>query len=217
MSPTSYQTAPPRVATRQGTRGLLTSGRAAGAGRQALCDDGVMDLVDRYEDAADRFTARLDAVTDDQWDNPTPCTDWNVRQLVDHVIEIQRQIPEGLGASVGDGDDAKAEWQAVRDAALAALREPGVLERTMPGRGGDVPVEMALLPRLSDLMLHTWDLARGTGGDERIDPDSAAVVLEFLKPNDEILRSTGTFGPKIEPPPGADAGVELLCFTGRRP
>jgi uncharacterized protein (TIGR03086 family) len=176
-----------------------------------------MDLVDRYEDAADRFTARLDAVTDDQWDNPTPCTDWNVRQLVDHVLEIQRQIPEGLGTSVDDGDNAQKRWSRVRDAALAALRQPGVLERTMPGRGGEVPVEMALLPRLSDLMLHTWDLARGTGGDEHVDPDSAAVVLEFLKPNDEILRSTGTFGPKVEPPPGADAGIELLCFSGRRP
>jgi uncharacterized protein (TIGR03086 family) len=87
----------------------------------------------------------------------------------------------------------------------------------MPGRGGEVPVEMALLPRLSDLVLHTWDLARATGGDERIDADSAAIVLEFLNPNDEILRSTGTFGPKVDPPPRADAAVKLLCFSGRRP
>jgi uncharacterized protein (TIGR03086 family) len=217
MSPTSYQTAPPRVATHRGTRGPLTCGRAGGAGRQGLCDDGVVDLVDRYQDAADRFTARLDAVADDQWDKPTPCSDWNVRQLVDHVIEIQRQIPEGLGASVGDGAEAHGRWNGVRDAALAALRQPGVLDRTMPGRGGEVPIDIALLPRLSDLILHTWDLARATGGDERIDADSAAVVLEFLRPNDEILRSSGTFGPRVDPPPGADAAVELLCFSGRRP
>jgi uncharacterized protein (TIGR03086 family) len=176
-----------------------------------------MDIVDRYQDAADGFTARLDAVADDQWDNPTPCTDWNVRQLVDHVIEIQGQIPEGLGSSVPDGDGTQERWNRVRKAAIAALRQPGVFERTMPGRAGDVPVEMALLPRLSDLILHTWDLARATGGDEHVDADSAAVVLEFLKPNDEILRSSGTFGPKVDPPPGADAAVELLCFSGRRP
>jgi uncharacterized protein (TIGR03086 family) len=217
MSPTSYQTAPPRVATSQSTRGPLTCGRAPGAGGQGLCDDGAVDIVDRYQDAAEGFTARLAAVTDDQWDNPTPCADWNVRELVDHVIEIQRQIPEGLGTSAGNGTNPQERWNGVRDAALAALRQPGVLERTMPGRGGDVPVEMALIPRLSDLIIHTWDLARATGGDERLDPDTARIVLERLKPNDEILRSTGTFGPKVDLPESADTVVELLCFSGRRP
>jgi uncharacterized protein (TIGR03086 family) len=177
-----------------------------------------MDLIDRYEEAATGFTTRLDAVTDDQWTNPTPCTDWDVRQLVDHVLTIQRQIPEGLGVPVADdGADPQATWKAVRDAALTALRQPSVLERTMPGRAGDVPVEMALIPRLSDLHVHTWDLARATGGDERLSPEIAAIVLERLKPNDEVLRSSGTFGPKVDPPPGADAAVELLCFTGRWP
>jgi uncharacterized protein (TIGR03083 family) len=95
-----------------------------------------MDLIDRYEEAADAFTDRLDAVGDDQWANPTPCTDWVVRQLVDHVITIQRQIPEGLGLSVDDGADAREKWNSVRAAAVEALRQPGVLDRTMPGRGG---------------------------------------------------------------------------------
>jgi uncharacterized protein (TIGR03086 family) len=176
-----------------------------------------VDLVDRYQNAAEGFTARLDAVADDQWDNPTPCTDWSVRELVDHVIAIQRQIPEGLGMTVNDGGTPQATWNAVRKSALAALRQPGALERTMPGRGGEVPVEMALIPRLSDVLVHTWDLARATGGDERLNPEIAAIVLERLKPNDEILRSSGTFGPKVASPPDADAVVELLCFTGRRP
>jgi uncharacterized protein (TIGR03086 family) len=177
-----------------------------------------MDIIDRYEEAATGFTARLNAVTDDQWTNPTPCTDWDVRQLVDHVLAIQRQIPEGLGVPVADdGADRQATWKAVRDATRTALREPGVLERTMQGVGGEVPVEMALIPRLSDLHVHTWDLARATGGDERLSPEVAAIVLERLKPNDEALRKSGSFGPKVDPPPGADVQVELLCFLGRRP
>jgi uncharacterized protein (TIGR03086 family) len=178
-----------------------------------------MDLIDRYEEAAAGFTARLDAVTDEQWSNPTPCTDWDARQLVDHVITIQRQIPDGLGVPVGDdGADRKATWKAVRDAALTALRRPGVLDGTMRGiRGDEVPVEMAVIPRLSDLTVHTWDLARATGGDERLSTENAAFVLERLKPHDDALRQSGSFGPKVDPPPGADAQVELLCFLGRRP
>jgi uncharacterized protein (TIGR03086 family) len=176
-----------------------------------------MDIIDRYERAADGFTARLDAVGDDQWASPTPCTDWDVRQLVNHVIDVQRAIPEGLGMAVTDVPDPKATWKAVRDGAMTVLRQPGVLEQTMPGRNGEMPVEMSLGIRVGDLLVHTWDLARATGGDERLDADTAAIVLERIKPNDELLRSSGTFGPKLDPPPGADAAVELLCFTGRRP
>jgi uncharacterized protein (TIGR03086 family) len=177
-----------------------------------------MNLIDRYEEAASGFTHRLDAVADDQWSNPTPCTEWDVRQLVDHVIAIQRQIPDSLDVPVGDdGVDPRSTWKAVRDAALTALRQPGVMERTITGIRGEMPVEMALLPRLSDLTVHTWDLARATGGDERLSPEIAGIVLERLRPNDEALRQSGSFGPKVDPPPGADAQVELLCFLGRRP
>ena len=176
-----------------------------------------MDIIDRYERAADGFTARLDSVGDDQWASPTPCTDWDVRRLVDHVIDVQRAIPEGLGMAVNDVPDPKATWKAVRDGAMTVLRQPGVLEQTMPGRSGEMPVEMSLGIRVGDLLVHTWDLARATGGDEQLDADTAAIVLERIKPNDELLRSSGTFGPKLDPPPDADAAVELLCFTGRRP
>src|SRR2546429_3689713 len=137
MSPTSYQTAPPRAAPpRYQRRPDLRPAR----GRCPLWNDVLMDIIDRYAQAATGFTARLDAVTDDQWANPTPCTDWNVRELVDHVIDVQRAIPEGLGVSVDDGAGAREKWNRVRAAAVEALRQPGVLERTMPRRGAQVPV-----------------------------------------------------------------------------
>jgi uncharacterized protein (TIGR03086 family) len=176
-----------------------------------------VDIIDRYDKAAHGFTARLDAVTDHQWENPTPCTDWNVRQLVDHVIDVQRKIPEMLGAEFRDGSDLQATWRSVRDAALSALRQPGAIERTVKTPGGETPIGQSLGVRLSDLTVHTWDLARATGGDERLDPETAAIVYARLKPNDKALRSSGIMGPKVEPPPGADVQTELLCFTGRRP
>jgi uncharacterized protein (TIGR03086 family) len=215
MSPTSYQTAPPRVAIREATRAFLVGPQRSCCGSAKM---GGMDLIDRYEEAAAEFTDRLDAVTDDQWSNPTPCTDWDVRQLVDHVITIQRQIPDSLDVPVGgNGADPRSMWTAVRGAALTALRQPGVMNRTITGLRGEMPVGMALVPRLSDLHVHTWDLARATGGDEHLSPENAAFILERLQPNDAALRESGSFGPKIDPPPGADAQVELLCFLGRRP
>jgi uncharacterized protein (TIGR03086 family) len=133
------------------------------------------------------------------------------------VITIQRQIPDSLDVTVHDGADPRSMWKAVRAAALTALRQPGVMERTITGIRGEMPVEMALIPRLSDLTVHTWDLARATGGDERLSPEIAAIILERLRPYDDALRQSGDFGPRIDPPPGADAQVELICFVGRRP
>src|SRR6266540_3898467 len=93
MSPTSYQTAPPRVASITVPEGP----GSAPAGVLLLRDDGdavgekeggrFVDVIDRYEEAATGFTARLDVVTDDQWTNPTPGADWNVRQLVARVLD----------------------------------------------------------------------------------------------------------------------------------
>jgi hypothetical protein len=71
---------------------------------------------------------------------------------------------------------------------------------------------------MGDLLIHSWDLARATGGDERLDPEAVAAALEGFKPLDEVLHSSGNvFGPKVEPPPNTDLQTELLCFAGRRP
>jgi uncharacterized protein (TIGR03086 family) len=69
----------------------------------------------------------------------------------------------------------------------------------------------------SDTLLHTWDLARATGQDERLDERAVAVAYEWLEPLDDALRRPGGFGEKVEAPPGADLQTRFLCFAGRRP
>jgi uncharacterized protein (TIGR03086 family) len=66
-----------------------------------------------------------------------------------------------------------------------------------------------------DLVIHAWDLARATGLDERLDPDDVHAVFEAMQPMDEMMRGSGSFGPKLEPPPGADEQTRLLAFMGR--
>jgi uncharacterized protein (TIGR03086 family) len=222
MSPTSYQTAPPRVATRQATRGSLTCGCAAGAERQRLREDGVVatDVIALWSRVADGFGARLDAVPEDRWDDPTPCTEWTVRQLANHAVDSQRLLPMRLGVEIdAAGDDPKARWEATRAAALAAFQKPGAVDQTVEMPFGELTVAQVLTNvAVGDLLIHSWDLARATGGDEQLDAEAVATVFEGLKPLDEILhRSDQVFGPKIEPPPGADVQTELLCFAGRRP
>ena len=81
---------------------------------------------------------------------------------------------------------------------------------------GEQPFE-SLVGRLlcADTLIHTWDLARATGQDDRLDEEAAERALDFLTPIDDAIRGPGGFAPKLKAPPGADARARLLAFTGR--
>ncbi len=88
----------------------------------------------------------------------------------------------------------------------------------MRGRFGEQTLE-SLVSRLvcSDVLVHTWDLARATGQDERLDAPAAATAYELLQPLDATARVPGGFGARVPAPPGADAQTRLLTFCGRAP
>lgn len=95
------------------------------------------------------------------------------------------------------------------DAATRPFSHPQAGEHTL-----EAAIGMFLL---GDVFVHTWDLARATGQDETIDADEAAGMLAGLEQMEEILRSSGHYGPKVEAPAGADVQTRLIAFTGRRP
>ena len=66
-----------------------------------------------------------------------------------------------------------------------------------------------------DVLVHTWDLARAVGADEQLDLGSVVHAYEVMKPLDGQIRQPGVFGPKLEPPSGADVQTEFLYFLGR--
>lgn len=90
---------------------------------------GMSEIIERWKMLTDAFGERLEGVADNQWNSPTPCSDFTVRQLVSHAIDVQRFVPKALGATgeidTPNGDDLKATWKAVRGAALAACSEAG--------------------------------------------------------------------------------------------
>jgi uncharacterized protein (TIGR03086 family) len=67
----------------------------------------------------------------------------------------------------------------------------------------------------TDVLVHTWDLAKAVGGDESLPTDAVEGAYSGLKPLDELIRRPGVFGPKVEPPAGADVQTEFLAFLGR--
>ena len=179
------------------------------------------EISERFRTLAAAFTDRVEAVPGDRWESPSPCEGWTARDVVRHMIGnvdlffgfVDEQRPSG--ASVDD--DPAAAWAEARDAMQAALDDPDLGGREYDGFFGRTTLAQSVDRFLGvDLVVHSWDLARATGGDEKLDPDAVHEVFEALQPMDEQLRAPQAFGPKLEPPAGADEQTRLLAFLGRR-
>ncbi|HSL67461.1 MAG TPA: TIGR03086 family metal-binding protein [Actinomycetota bacterium] len=175
--------------------------------------------------ALEGFGRHVHAVKDDQWGDPTPCSEWDVRTLVHHLVSENLWMPpllEGRTISqVGDalqgdllGDDPKAAWDRSMAEAGQAIRAVP-LDRTVHLSYGDVPAEHYISESFADLIIHGWDLARAIGADEAMDPEVVDLLYERYKPIEDRLKATGLFGPKVDPPPGADKQTMLLAVFGR--
>ncbi|MGH9283814.1 MAG: TIGR03086 family metal-binding protein [Acidimicrobiales bacterium] len=186
------------------------------------------DLVQLYRRAVDQFGARVAAVGGDQWDQPTPCADWNVRELVNHVVgENAWALPLFEGATiaeVGDqldgdllGEDPVVAWKERAEPAVAAAGEEGALERIVHVSFGDIPGREYVSQVTTDHVIHAWDLARGAGGDERLDPELVEFAYAYLEPQVEGWRAAGAFGPKLDLPEDSGLQDRLLALTGRQP
>jgi len=178
------------------------------------------EVSERYERVGEGFSDRLRRVAPDQWATPTPCTEWDVRALVAHVIATHRRIVATLeGAAPQEVDpagDPNVQWPDASAAVRAALADPERASRTVSGMFGEQSFE-SLVSRLlcADTLLHTWDLARATGQEEHLDERAVATAMDFLAPLDEAIRRPGGFAPKIDPSADADAQTRLLNFGGR--
>lgn len=185
------------------------------------------DTVELYRRAIDEFGGRVALVKDDQWHNDTPCTDWDVRVLVNHLVNEDRWVPPLLDGQtidqVGDrfdgdllGDDPKQAWKEASEEALAAAGRPGAMEATAHLSFGDFPGRDYVMQVLVDHVIHAWDLARGIDADDALDPDLVQVAYDFLEPQVEAWRAGGAFGELVEVPESADLQTRLLALTGRR-
>jgi uncharacterized protein (TIGR03086 family) len=190
----------------------------------------VDDLVELHGRCGRRFAALVAGVGPGQWHDGTPCSEWDVRTLVHHLLSEQRWVPplfEGLTIEeVGDrfegdlmGDNASA-WPGLLASAIeeahAAVARPGALERTVHLSFGDVPGQEYVIQLTADLAIHAWDLARATGQDQALDPDAVTLLLPWTEANADLVAGSGVFGSRIDAGPDAPDDVRLLGLLGRR-
>jgi uncharacterized protein (TIGR03086 family) len=184
------------------------------------------DQGELHRRAVEEFDARVRAVGDDQWELPTPCSDWNVRQLVNHLVYENRWTVPLMGgatiAEVGDryegdllGDDPKGAWDESSKEAVQSVLADGALERVVDLSSGPTPAREYVSQLFADHLIHAWDLARAVGADERLDPGLVDACAAWFASMEATYRTIGAIGDRPETPPGADAQTTLLAAFGR--
>jgi uncharacterized protein (TIGR03086 family) len=177
------------------------------------------EIIDRTTALLQGFDARVQAAPADSWGNPAPCEGWTARDVVVHVgnnlLGVGAALQGAEARQISDDEDIVAAWNEARDTFSAGLTT-GDLSTNLAGPFGPMPAEQ-MIGRLvaTDVLVHTWDLARAVGGDETLPVDAVEGAYSGLKPMDAMIRQPGVFGPKTEAPEGADLQTEFLCFLGR--
>jgi uncharacterized protein (TIGR03086 family) len=178
--------------------------------------------------SAEQFVDRVRGVRDDQWTAPTPCSDWDVRTLVNHIVYENRwTVPlmrGGTIAEVGDkfegdllgGAPVKAAAEAGREA-IDATSAPGTLEKIVHLSFGDVPGEEYAMQLFADHLIHGWDLAAAIGGDRALDPELVEACAGWFAEREEMYRNGGAVAARVPLPGDAGAAEKLLAAFGRDP
>ncbi len=175
----------------------------------------------RHRAHAATFTGFVDGTTD--WDAPAPVAGWAARDVVDHLVTWLPGFLAGDGVVLPAGpsaeDDPVAAWRHHADAVQAILDDPATEGRTFANRHiGELPLADAI-DRFytTDVFMHSWDLARAGDQPVALDEAECAMLLEGMLPIDELLRSSGQYGPRVPVPDDAPAMDRLVGFIGRDP
>jgi uncharacterized protein (TIGR03086 family) len=183
--------------------------------------------------AAQRMAALIEGVPDELLGGPTPCPEYTLGDLVDHVrgftlafTAAARKDTGGMtsGRASGDASRLGADWriQIPRDlAALAdAWRDPPAWSGMTMAGGIDLPGELAGIIALDELVVHGWDVARASGQDFEADRESLDAVHGFVEQfsgaGQEAARE-GMFGPEVPVPDDAPLLDRIIGLTGRDP
>jgi uncharacterized protein (TIGR03086 family) len=172
------------------------------------------ESLTRLNNLLNDFDRRVQAVPADAWCNQSPCAEWKAHDVVVHVSNNLARIG-GIAPSENVETITQA-WDRTMNTFKTNMATVDLTEMA-DGPFGPMPLD-DLIGRLicNDVLIHTWDLARATGGDEKLDADAVAGAYSGLKPLDALIRRPCVFGDKIEAPAGADTQTEFLTFLGRK-
>lgn len=177
------------------------------------------DPAERHRVVATQFTDLVQGTTD--WSAPAPVDGWTAQDVVNHLVSWFPAFVADAGGPgwPAGGADPVTAWQAQADGVQALLDDPQTASTRIahPRLPPDTFAACTNSYYTSDVFMHAWDLATATGQPLVLDPDECAAMLSGMEPIEEILRSSGQYGPRVEVADDADVQSRFLAFIGRDP
>jgi uncharacterized protein (TIGR03086 family) len=185
------------------------------------------DIIKLHDRALEATTAIVANVEPASFAEPTPCAEFDVRALLDHMVagnyrwvKMAQGEPATAAPATGDfvQEDALTPYRESAIALSEAWADPSLLSTTVQLPFGEFPGAFALGIHTVETIVHGWDLAKATAQPTELDPDLYAVAWQNSKDIDETFRGPGRpFGPAVTPPPGASDTDRLMAWLGRQP
>jgi len=183
-----------------------------------------MDPIERIEKATQHTSKIVHGVQMDQLSQQTPCSEFDVKLLLNHMIgglAMLREAAAGGKPAMPEGDqfgDAPGKTYDERAAKLIdVLKQPGTIEKTWSMPFGEMPGQMMAGIAFVEHITHGWDLAKATGQDTTIPEGLRSEALTVVEPVDAMWRMPGVLGPKVDAPEGASDSDKFAAFMGRQP
>ncbi|TDB86142.1 TIGR03086 family protein [Actinomadura sp. KC216] len=164
------------------------------------------------------------AVPNDRWSDPTPCAEFDLRALVNHLVlytshglehrALRKELPDELtGRDFTAGTAWPEEYAAQLDRAVAAWADPGVWDGDINGTPAPDIAAMMIL----EMALHGWDVAKATGQDYRVSPETGRFFVQVVERYAEMYRQYDGFGAAVPAGEGAPPFERALAVSGRDP
>ena len=187
-----------------------------------------MDYMSCFDQATRWVGGLFEDVTPTQLNTPTPCADWDVRGVMNHVVFVNLMLARAARgeplpsdhSSMPDvlGDDPAAAYRASAEGILSAFSDQEALERTVTAPCGELPGIVFVGHAFTHNLVHGWDLAKAIGHDTRLDPLLVHAAQQLWQEllTDEI-RPPQSFDSKKTVPDTASEQDKLMAFLGRQP
>jgi len=187
-----------------------------------------MTLHSELADAAGATAAVVDNVTPAEFGARTPCDEWDVQALVNHIIlwsshSLERRAhgesvaPELMERDFAAEPDFAPAYRAQLDRALAAWADPAVWNRELDVMGSKTRAADVASLMIAEMVLHGWDLAAATGQRYAVSDRAAEAALRAVEANAELFRQYKGFADPVPTAADAPALDRALALSGRDP